>query len=59
VCTGTMVQYQRTFQLRRTGVEWPGQGGRCGEFVRVHRYKLSKQSGQKDAAGVYAYTGTL
>ena len=31
----------------RPGNEWPGQGGGCGECVRVHRYTTSKQSGAR------------
>ena len=31
----------------QSGIEWPGQGGGCGECVRVHRYTMSKQSGKE------------
>jgi hypothetical protein len=42
VRAGTMVHFRK-----RSGSKWPGQGGRCGECVRVHRYTVSKQSGNE------------
>jgi len=48
VCTGTPVHYEQT--VRKGGY---------GEFVRVHRYTTSKQSGEDDGASLYGYTGTL
>jgi len=45
--------------------EWPGQGGGCGECVRVHWYTLSIQSGDEwpcqgggcdECVRVYRYT---
>jgi hypothetical protein len=51
------------------GDEWPGQGGECGERVRVHRVHYTrKQTVREGTSGkareevatcVYGYTGTL
>jgi hypothetical protein len=45
VCTRTPVHYEQTVR-----------GGVCGECVCVHRYTMSKQSGEEHAASV---SGTL
>jgi len=44
VCTGTPVYYE---QMSRSGDEWPGQGGGCGECARVHQCIKSKLSGNE------------
>ena len=40
---GTLVHDEQTARLSWKGNEWPGQGGGCGESVRVHWYTVSKQ----------------
>jgi len=36
VCTGTLVHYALALKVSCTRNEWPGQGGGCGQCVRVH-----------------------
>jgi len=36
---------ERSLSVSTIGSEWPGQGGGCGECVRIHWYTTSKQSG--------------
>jgi hypothetical protein len=64
VCWGTLVYSAQTV---REGVARPGQGGGCGECVRVYWIALRKLSGnewpgqarQENVASVNGYTGTL
>ena len=45
VCTSTLVYYEQAATLSWTGDVACGQGGGCGECVRVHSFDTSKQPG--------------
>ena len=36
MCTGHLVHWYRYTMSKRTVNEWPGQGGGCGECVRIY-----------------------
>ena len=47
MCAGTPVYCEQAVKLRRCGNEWPGQGGGCGECVRVYWYIGSLRAGSE------------